>query len=132
TSAPFWAAECELRRCVGCRGALEPAGDEALACAGCGRRYPVRDGLLDMLPELTGNNKVAADFYNGPLWPKFRFWEYFTFFWFGGDRRARMQVMKHLPNLSGTRLMEVAIGDGSNLPMIPEDCAVYGNDLSIV
>ena len=40
--------------------------------------------------------------------------------------------MKHLGNLSGTRLLEVAIGDGSNLPLIPPDCEVFGNDISIV
>jgi ubiquinone/menaquinone biosynthesis C-methylase UbiE len=85
-----------------------------------------------VLGALTGNNKVAAEFYDGPLWPKFRFWEHFTFFLNGGARRARSQVLKHLPRLGGTRLLEVAIGDGSNLPLIPPDCEVYGNDISVV
>jgi ubiquinone/menaquinone biosynthesis C-methylase UbiE len=88
--------------------------------------------VLDMLPPLKGNNRVAADFYNGPLWPRFRFWEWFTFLCNGGERRARRQVMKFLPNLSGTRLLEVAIGDGANLPLVPGDCQVYGNDISAV
>ncbi|HXG13405.1 MAG TPA: methyltransferase domain-containing protein [Gemmataceae bacterium] len=127
-----WIADGALLQCVTCGGALGAADDWALTCAGCGRSYPIRDGILDTMGQLQGNNKVAADFYNGPLWPRFRFWEWFTFLCNGGERRARRQITKHLPNLSGTRLLEVAIGDGSNLPLIPADCLVYGNDISIV
>lgn len=127
-----WLAECELLQCVSCAGPLESADDDALACHGCGRRYPIRHGVLETMQSLRGNNKVAADFYNGPLWPCFRFWERVTWFCNGGERRARGHIMKHLPDLSGTRLLEVAVGDGSNLPLIPEDCRVFGNDISPV
>jgi ubiquinone/menaquinone biosynthesis C-methylase UbiE len=127
-----WAADCEWMRCTACGGGLEPAAGGALGCLGCGRSYPVRDGILDMLPPLEGNNRVAADFYNGPLWPRFRFWEWFTFLCNGGERRARRQILRHLPRLSGTRLLEAAVGDGANLPLIPGDCRVYGNDISTV
>jgi ubiquinone/menaquinone biosynthesis C-methylase UbiE len=41
-------------------------------------------------------------------------------------------VLRHLPRLSGTRILEVAVGDGANLPLIPPDCVVYGNDISEV
>jgi ubiquinone/menaquinone biosynthesis C-methylase UbiE len=127
-----WAADCEFLQCLDCGGRLEPGEGEGLRCSACSRVYPIRDGFLDMLRPLEGNNRVAADFYNGPLWPRFRFWEWFTFLCNGGERRARRQIMKHLPNLSGTRLLEVAIGDGANLPLIPDDCQVYGNDISVV
>jgi ubiquinone/menaquinone biosynthesis C-methylase UbiE len=126
-----WSTECELLQCVDCGGSLE-ASDESLACMSCRRQYPIREGMLETLKPLAGNNRVAADFYNGPLWPKFRFWEKVTFWINGGERRSRSHIMKHLPNLSGTRLLEVAIGDGANLPLIPDDCQVYGNDISIV
>lgn len=135
SSTSTWARDCELMQCPDCGGRLEPAAkpnSEGLACQGCQCAFPIRDGLLDMLPPLEGNNKVAADFYNGPLWPRFRFWEWFTFLCNGGERRARRQIMKYLPNLSGTRLLEVAIGDGANIPLIPSDCQVYGNDISAV
>ncbi len=130
--ADEWADVLPLLRCPDCRRELRAGGPEALACSGCARVYPIREGFLDTLGELRGNNQVAAEFYDGPLWPKFRFWEFFTFFLNGGVRRSRRKVMRHLGELSGTRLLEVAIGDGSNLPLIPPDCEVYGNDISIV
>lgn len=129
---PSWSSALPLLQCVACGGPIEARGEDAFACGTCGRAYPLREGFLDVMGELGGNNKVAADFYDGPLWPKFRFWEHFTFFFQGGARRARTKVMKHLPALSGTRLLEVAIGDGSNLPLIPPDCEVFGNDISVV
>jgi SAM-dependent methyltransferase len=135
TSAHPWISECEILQCPDCAGPLEAAAgpaQEGLACMACHRVFPLRDGLLDMLKPLQGNNKIAADFYNGPLWPRFRFWEWFTFLCNGGERRARRQIMKYLPNLSGTRLLEVAIGDGANVSLIPDDCRLYGNDISTV
>jgi ubiquinone/menaquinone biosynthesis C-methylase UbiE len=130
-----WINECELLQCPDCGGQFEPTSigmQHGLTCLSCNRVYPIRDGVLEVLKILEGNNKVAADFYNGPLWPRFRFWEWFTFLCNGGERRARRQIMKCLPNLSGTRLLEVAIGDGANIPLIPADCQVYGNDISTV
>lgn len=142
-----WAADCDLLQCPDCGGQLRGAGFQPaegswqakslphgadLACQVCRRVFPFRDGILDMLPPLEGNNRVAAEFYNGPLWPRFRFWEWFTFLCNGGERRARRQVLRYLPDLSGTRLLEVAIGDGANLPFIPESCQVWGNDISAV
>ncbi len=135
TLSNTWMKDCELLQCPDCGGRLEPAASESqegMACLACPRAFPIRDGKLVMLRPLEGNNKVAADFYNGPLWPRFRFWEWFTFLFNGGERRARRQIMKYLPNLSGTRLLEVAIGDGANVPLIPTDCQVYGNDISTV
>jgi ubiquinone/menaquinone biosynthesis C-methylase UbiE len=120
--------------CIDCGGAIEPgsAESDSLRCSGCGRVFPIRDDILDLLPRIAGNNRIAADYYDGPLWPKFRFWERFAYLMNGGERRARAQVMRHLPDLSGTRLLDVAIGDGGNLPLVPEDCLVFGNDISTV
>lgn len=39
-----------LLACPHCRGALAWKGSEA-ECTGCRRRYPVRDGVPDLLPE---------------------------------------------------------------------------------
>ena len=82
--------------------------------------------------ELTENNRIAEAFYNGPRFQKFRFWEN-LFLWFaGGLKGARRQILRHLPPLEGRTLLEVGIGDGDNLPVIPSDCDLYGVDISIV
>jgi uncharacterized protein YbaR (Trm112 family) len=40
----------EMLACPACRGEIEPEPDAAgLACRGCGRVYPVRDGIPVML-----------------------------------------------------------------------------------
>lgn len=127
-----WTSECDLLQCVNCGGRLDVADAESLACQSCGRIFTSHEGILDVLQALDGNNKVAAEFYNGALWPRFRFWEWFTFVVNGGERRARSHILKHLPNLSGTRLLEVAVGDGANIALIPKDCRVFGNDISTV
>jgi hypothetical protein len=79
-----------------------------------------------------GNNAIAAEYYNSPLWPRFRFWEWVAYLPRGGERRARNEVLRHLPNLSGTRHLDVAMGDGRNMPLIPHDCEIFGVDISSV
>jgi ubiquinone/menaquinone biosynthesis C-methylase UbiE len=132
TPTNAWTSVLGCLQCVDCGKALDADGPEGLTCTGCRRAFPIRDQILETMQPLGGNNKVAADFYNGPLWPRFRFWEWFAFFINGGERRSRRKIMQHLPDLSGTRILEVAIGDGSNLPLIPDDCQVFGNDISTV
>ena len=40
----------EILICPACRGEIAPVNDESgLECAGCGRVYPVRDGIPVML-----------------------------------------------------------------------------------
>ena len=79
-SASFgtWANECDLLTCIDCGGAIEPASADALICNACRRVFSIHNGILDVQPQLEGNNRIAADYYNGPLWPKFRFWERFA------------------------------------------------------
>jgi ubiquinone/menaquinone biosynthesis C-methylase UbiE len=124
-----WAVDPDLWRCVACGGGLGESGG-GLACEGCGRRYPIRDGVLVVKEELEANNRVVRDFYDGPLWPKFRFWEWLTFVCNGGERRARNKVLRHLPQQAGLRLLDVAIGDGVYLDWLPRDWRVVGIDIS--
>ena len=95
-SATGW--EADIWRCTACGGAarLSAAGDR-LACGACGREYPIKDDILVVDEQTTANNEVARSFYDSPLWPKFRFWEHFTWFCNGGERRARNKVLRHLP-----------------------------------
>ena len=83
-----------------------------------------------MKDQTTENNQVAQEFYDSPLWPKFRFWEWFTWFCNGGERRARNQVLQHLPNTPGLDLLDVAIGDGVYLDWLPADWRIVGVDIS--
>ena len=67
----------------------------------CGTRLPIDDDILIVKDKTSDNNQVAQDFYDSPLWPKFRFWEWFTWFCNGGERRARNRVLRHLPTTPG-------------------------------
>jgi ubiquinone/menaquinone biosynthesis C-methylase UbiE len=124
-----WAAEPELLRCVACHAALGE-NETSLVCTACGASYPVRDGVLVVKDEPTDDNRIARDFYDSPLWPKFRFWE--KFFWVcnGGERRSRNVILRHLPETSALRLLDVAIGDGVYTGWLPETWSVIGVDVS--
>jgi ubiquinone/menaquinone biosynthesis C-methylase UbiE len=120
-------------RCVNCGdSARASATGEMLACDACGRTYPITDDLLIVHDQISANNEVARGFYDGPLWPKFRFWEWFTWFCNGGERKARDKVLRHLPKREGLKLLDVAVGDGVYLPWLPESWKVVGVDVSRV
>jgi ubiquinone/menaquinone biosynthesis C-methylase UbiE len=126
-----WATDWDIWRCVKCQGSLrhEP-GDSALRCGGCGTRVAIEDDVLLVKEQATENNGVAQNFYDSPLWPKFRFWEKFTWLCNGGERRARNQVLKHLPSGPGIDLLDIAIGDGVYLDWLPKDWRIVGADIS--
>jgi SAM-dependent methyltransferase len=132
-----WAAELDWLRCVACSGPVQAGtataeGGPALACAHCGRVYPIRDELLVVKEELAADNQIAADFYNSPLWPKFRFWEWFFWVTHGGERRCRDVILRHLPRQLELRLLDVAIGDGVYTSWLPAHWNIVGIDISTV
>lgn len=116
-----------LARCLACATPLWGRD----ACATCGRTYPERDGVLDAIEPLHGTNRIAAAFYDSAAWRAFRPWEQ-LFLWFQGPgrARARRQILKHLPRRTQARVLEVGIGDGENLPLLPEKWVVYGIDIA--
>jgi ubiquinone/menaquinone biosynthesis C-methylase UbiE len=126
-----WTMDRDLWRCVACGGSLS-ADAGGLDCRACGKSYPVRDDVLVVKEEQTDNNRVVRDFYNGPDWPRFRFWEWLTFASNGGERRSRNKILRHLPSGSNLRLLDVAIGDGVYLDWLPADWRVVGIDISDV
>ncbi|HEV3120723.1 MAG TPA: methyltransferase domain-containing protein, partial [Isosphaeraceae bacterium] len=128
---PAWKVNEELWRCVAC-GASLVGTSESLECRACGKRYPIRDGVVVIKDDFTANNGVVRDYYNGPLWPKFRFWEWVTFLFQGGEKRARNMILRHLPQGSELRLLDVAIGDGVYLPWLPPQWEIVGIDISTV
>ena len=89
------------------------------------------DGIWEQIGPLEGRNRVAADFYDGPGWIKFRPWERLFLTFQGGARRARRQILRHLDGLpSVARVLEVGIGDGENLRFLPSSWSHYGADLA--
>lgn len=127
-----WGRDLELWRCVSCGGALNAPSSESLTCSGCGRAYAIRDGVLIVKDEVVDNNRIAREFYDGPLWPRFRFWEWFTFLCNGGERRSRNKILRHLPQRADLQLLDVAIGDGVYLDWLPDSWSVVGVDVSPV
>jgi ubiquinone/menaquinone biosynthesis C-methylase UbiE len=124
-----WKSDPNPLRCPDCGGLFAPV-EPGLACAGCRRIYPIRDGILVVKDEPTADNLIARDFYNSALWPKFRFWEWFFFVCNGGERRSRNVILKHLPKQNGLKLLDVAIGDGVYHSWLPRDWSVVGLDVS--
>ena len=97
---------------------------------GAPTRLPIENDILIAKDQTSDNNQVAQQFYDSPLWPKFRFWEHFTWFCNGGERRARNKVLRHLPNTPGLDLLDVAVGDGVYLDWLPADWRIVGVDIS--
>ncbi len=127
-----WTLEPIRWRCTGCGGSLALGDEDAVACSTCGRMFPIRDGVLVAKAETSANNRIAQEFYDGPLWPKFRFWEWVTFLCNGGERRSRDKILRHLPKQSGLKLLDVAVGDGVYLEWLPADWSITGLDVSEV
>jgi ubiquinone/menaquinone biosynthesis C-methylase UbiE len=129
TAASSWSEHLEMLRCPRCASGLVQA-PSGTSCTGCDATFPFRDGILVVKEQTTDNNRVAQEFYDSALWPKFRFWEKVTWWCNGGERRARNQVLKHLPRECAQDLLDVAVGDGVYLPWLSAGWQVVGLDVS--
>ena len=114
-------------RCVDCAATLT---EGERTCNECGRPYPIRNGLLVAQGELTGKNRIAAAFYNSDRWQQFRPWEQLFLKTFGGSPGARMQILRHLRHLRSGSLLEVGIGDGENVALLPRSLQIAGIDIA--
>ncbi|HSG42095.1 MAG TPA: methyltransferase domain-containing protein, partial [Anaerolineales bacterium] len=127
----------DLICCPVCHSALSlktESEGEYFQCSTCERKYPIQNGIVHFidLGELEGSNQKFARFYDryASLYSLF---SKFAFLPFGGERKARMEILDHL-DLSGKRILEVSVGNGVNLPYLfdllnPTD--VFGIDISI-
>jgi len=118
----------ELARCLDCRTVLHGSD----LCPGCGRAFPTVDGILDAIGPLEGRNRIVAAFYDGPGWSRFRKWERLFLTLQGGARRARMSILRHVLAIDrpDARVLEVGIGGGDNLGLLPESWDVHGVDIA--
>lgn len=131
----------EMLCCPRCHGSLQ-LGDGGgngtilegeLLCAACEQVYAIRQGIACFVDpqELEGLNRRFArayDFYS----PVYALVTRIAFLAFGGDRKARKEILDHL-ELNGGRVLEVSIGPGVNLPYLfesPDVGQVYGLDIS--
>ena len=125
-----WSSQLDILRCVHCGGSVKLRPD-LLRCDSCSAEKSIVDGLLVITDQFEGNNKIAADFYDSPRWHRYRFWKRFTPFNEKAVNTWRAEVFKHLPNASGTSLLDIAIGAGLTVPLVPPDCRLIGVDISI-
>jgi SAM-dependent methyltransferase len=80
--------------------------------------------------ELHGKNRIAAEFYNSDRWQRFRPWEQLFLKTLGGLPGARRQILRHLDGLADGSLLEVGIGDGENVSLLPRSLRISGIDIA--
>ena len=132
----------ELLCCPSCKSALSLNTENEngsilngeLMCSTCDRSYSVRDGIVHFIApqELEGSNQQFERYYNR-LAPFYSIFTKLAFLPFGGERKARMEILEHL-DLDGGRILEVSIGNGVNLPYLYDSSKVneiHGMDISI-
>ena len=117
-------------RCIACAAPLSLPDEGDVVCSICTRKYPIGDDLFLARDELTGNNRIAADFYNGDRWRTFRPWEQLFLKTLGGLPGARRQILRHLQHLTTGDLLEVGIGDGENVALLPPALHISGVDIA--
>ena len=132
----------ELLCCPSCKSTLSLSSkngngnvsDGELHCSTCDKRCPVRDGIVHFIApqELEGSNQQFERYYNR-LAPFYSIFTKLAFLPFGGERKARMEILDHL-DMDGGRILEVSIGNGVNLPYLFDTSKVdeiHGIDISI-
>lgn len=111
---------------------VEEAGGSWLVATGSGRRFPLRDGIPRFLEEadLDGENgryqrlydRMAA-FYDLSTW---------LYAWVKGtgEEARRREYLRELGVREGDRVLEVSVGTGANLPLLPSGAWYFGLDIS--
>ena len=121
-----------LLQCIQCSDRLSRVQSSVFACTRCLRQYPLHRGILLAMDALSGSNRTAAHFYDGPAWPRYRWRERAALTLVGGEGRLRRRLLDAVQNIGSARLLDVGIGDGANMPFLDQYTQVYGIDISNV
>lgn len=104
---------------------------EALVEPWSGRRFPIREGLPDFVAEeqVTGLNRKYRDLYDG-FSPFYDLAQRAFYAFRGGEAKARGTYLSALEVKPSDRVLEVSVGTGANVRLLPRNATYYGLDLS--
>lgn len=119
--------------CPRCRAPL-PATPEGAACAGCGARFPARDGVLDLRVGRLGGAGFDPHYF-----PTLAELER-NHFWFAARREVVRDVLRDaVPDLSRRALFDIGCGSGGLLEFLGASgvplagaCDAYPESLALV
>ncbi|HXK11023.1 MAG TPA: methyltransferase domain-containing protein [Vicinamibacteria bacterium] len=111
---------------------VHEAGAPFLVAEGSGRRFPIRDGIPDFLDEgdLEGPNRRyqrlydrLAAFYDASTW-------LYALIKRTSEATRRREYLGDLEIQAGDRVLEVSVGTGANLRLLPRGAKYFGLDIS--
>ncbi|NCF67683.1 MAG: methyltransferase domain-containing protein [Chloroflexi bacterium] len=97
-----------------------------------GERFPIEDGIpIFVQPDdIVGLNKKYRIFYqlSAPLYDFFV--RLYGYLWGGSEALWRQEFLRELEIKEGDRVLEVSVGTGGNLRLLPETAEYFGLDLT--
>lgn len=111
---------------------LDGRTQEVLINPKTGRRFPLRDGIVQFCEEieLSGLNKKYVALYNRTAQFYDLATKLFAYWKDGGEEKRRLQYLSKIEVQPDGKLLEVSIGTGINLRYLPRNVEYFGLDIS--
>ena len=97
-----------------------------------GDRFPIEEGIPIFIQpdDIVGLNKKYRTFYqfSAPLYDFFV--RLYGYFWGGSEKVWRQEFLRELEIKPGDRVLEVSVGTGGNMRLLPETAEYFGLDLT--
>lgn len=97
-----------------------------------GERFPIEDGIPIFIQsdDIVGLNKKYRTFYelSAPLYDFFV--RLYSYLWGGSEALWRQEFLRELEIDEGVRVLEVSMGTGGNLRLLPQTAEYFGLDLT--